>query len=164
MHSLNWSPDGTFVALACKDKKLRVLAPRNVSSLAEVGAHDSLRSFRVQWLDNEHIASVGFTTGSSRQLKLFKLTNSGGALTLSEVSRLGLDVSPAVLFPHYDPDTNVLFVYSKGERSVSAFEIHLEDKQPFLALPSFQHSQAQLGMAFLNKRHVDVRKVEIAIS
>ena len=54
---------------------------------------------------------------TERQLLLFDindLTKPKGEATL--------EVSPSTLLPHFDKDTNVLFLAGKGDRSVYAFE------------------------------------------
>jgi coronin-7 len=82
---------------------------------------------------------------------------------LEIIGKAQIDVSPAPLFPHYDSDTNILFAFSKGERTCHAYEVNSADKnKPFTKLPSFEHGQLQSAFAFLPKQTVDVRKVEVA--
>ncbi|KAN0064848.1 hypothetical protein ACQY0O_001905 [Thecaphora frezii] len=119
-----------------------------------------LRNFRLAWIDEQHLVVVGHTVGSARQLRLIRVAESG----LEEKNRMTLETSPALLFPSYDADTNVLWLWSKGERLISTYEVRVEGSQPFTALSTFQHQQPQLGVAFLSKKDVDPRKVEIAIS
>ena len=74
-----------------------------------------------------------------------------------------IDVSPSVLFPVYDPDTSILYVWGKGERQIQAYEVHPEHAvEPIAKLPSFTAGSPQLGLAFFPKRTVDVKKVEVA--
>lgn len=80
------------------------------------------------------------------------------------LARATMDISPSPLFPHYDPDTNILFTYSKGERTCHAYEVQpdgLKGKQ-LSKLPQFEHGLLQSAFAFLPKQTVDVKKVEIA--
>jgi coronin-7 len=159
--SLAWRANGLHLALACKDRKLRVFDPRTGSSIAEVAAHASPRSFRVIWLDEAHLLSVGHGAGSARELQLFKFSAAAG---LTAVAFTTLDVSPAVLFPHWDGDSQVLFLCAKSE-PVAAYEVRVDAPRPadfFTALPAFQHGQPQLGLAFLPKQSCDVQAVEVA--
>ncbi|CEH13399.1 Tumor-specific antigen (contains WD repeats) [Ceraceosorus bombacis] len=178
--SLAWSPNGKHLVVAGKDKTLRIVNPRAKSDstshiAASAEAHTSSRSFRAMWLSDEVLLTVGHGAGSARELLVFHLTldSSSSSATLRRIARQGLDVSPAVLFPHWDRDTEVLWLWSKGERSISSFEIrlasitsasasHSSPSDIFTTLPAFQHSQPQLGLAFLPKTSVDVRSVEIA--
>lgn len=83
------------------------------------------------------------------------------AKDLSILASQSLDISPAVLFPVYDPDTNILYVWGKGERTIGAYEIHPSSNDPISRLPAFTGSAPQLAVAFLPKTAVDVRKVEV---
>lgn len=124
-------------------------------------AHDSPRSFRITWIDHEYLISVGFSRGSQRKINLYRLNNS--IKTIETISSITIDVSPSVLFPVYDPDTSILYVWGKGERVIQAYEIHPQsDKEPIAKLPSYTAGSPQVAVAFLPKRVVDVRKVEVA--
>jgi coronin-7 len=160
----SWNPSGDLVAIAGKDKTLRVIDPRKENT-GQISAHDSPRSFKTIWIDEQHIISTGHGMGSLRQIKLYRLQRNSGNIELKVLKSLSLDNSPAILFPHYDEDTNVLWLWSKGERSVSAFEVQPEKPSELLtALPAFQAGTPQVAMAFLPKRHANVKAVEIAAS
>lgn len=184
LFSGSWSPDGSVLAVSAKDKKAYILDLRSSAKaevLASIAAHDSPRSFRCVWVDGEYLLTVGHTVGSLRQIKLFRL---GGFEGVEEIAKHNLDASPSVLFPFYDPDTNILYLWSKGERIVSAYEVQpdaeaaaantgtgtstarvmaqQQSKEIFTQLPSFQHANPQLGITFLPKDVLDVRNVEVA--
>jgi len=156
-----WSPDGSKIAVASKDKKIRVVDPRNSLSFLTCSSHDSARLVRLVWLDDKHIITTGFNRTATRELILYTLTENG----LEVLARQSLDVSPAPLFPFFDVDTSILFLYAKGERTCLCYEIKLDQvTNNFVRLPSFDHHTLQLGLAFLPKRCVDVEKVEIAVA
>ncbi|PWN35471.1 DUF1900-domain-containing protein [Meira miltonrushii] len=184
LFSGSWSPDGSVLAVSAKDKKAYILdlrAGAKAEVLASIAAHDSPRSFRCVWVDGEYLLTIGHTIGSLRQIKLFRL---GGFEGVEEIAKHNLDASPSVLFPSYDPDTNILYLWSKGERIVSAYEVQpdaeaaaantgtgtstaramaqQQSKEIFTQLPSFQHANPQLGVTFLPKDMLDVRNVEVA--
>ncbi|KAE8215228.1 hypothetical protein CF327_g1447 [Tilletia walkeri] len=130
-----WSPDGQLVAVAGKDKKLRVGDVRAIkagaATWAEIAAHDSPRAFKLIWLSDKYIASTGHGLGSIRQLKLYEVERSSdGAISLKGVETLPLDSSPAVLWPWWDADTRILLLYARGERAVNAFEVRLPGTVP----------------------------------
>ena len=77
-----------------------------------------------------------------------------------------MDVSPAPLFPFVDLDTNILLLYSRGDRSCLAYEVHPDEVKgkQFQKLPSFEHATLQLGWAFLPKQGNDIKEVEILSS
>ncbi|MCO5598739.1 hypothetical protein L7F22_052837 [Adiantum nelumboides] len=184
LFSGSWSPDGSVLAVSAKDKKAYILDLRSgdkAGVFASISAHDSPRSFRCVWIDGEYLLTVGHTVGSLRQMKLFRL---GGFEGVEEIAKHNLDASPSVLFPFYDSDTNILYLWSKGERIISAYEVQpdaeaaaantgtgtstartmaqQQSKEIFTQLPSFQHANPQLGITFLPKDVLDVRNVEVA--
>ncbi|KAL1411200.1 hypothetical protein Q8F55_002151 [Vanrija albida] len=153
-------PTGDRVAIATKKSEIVILDPRDDTKVARGKAHDSLRSFQLAWIDDTHVVSVGFNKGSMRKVQLYnvgeEVTNKGGST---------LDVSPSVLFPVFDPDTSILFVWGKGERAIHAFEIHPDHaNEPVAKLPSYNAASGapQLAVVLLPKTAVDVRKVEVA--
>ncbi|KAL7409785.1 hypothetical protein BDY24DRAFT_418504 [Mrakia frigida] len=160
VYTAAWNASGSHLALACKDRKIRTLDPRQPSSLLVGPAHDSPRSFQLTFIDDQHLASVGFSTGSLRKILLHRLPSDSSS-PIEIVGSFALDVSPSVLFPFYDEDTEILLVWGKGEQTVSAFDIQpTNPKTPFHRLPQFAGSMIH-GFAFLPKRKVDARKVEV---
>jgi hypothetical protein len=154
-----WSSTGDKVAVATKDGRILTIDPRASESQALGPAHDSPRSFQITWIDDSHILSVGFSKGSQRRINLYQITDK----VIKTLSSFMMDISPSVLFPQYDPDTHILYVWGKGERQIQAFEIRPEnDLEPIAKLPSFTSGSPQLGVAFFPKRLADVKKVEIA--
>ncbi|KAK8869948.1 hypothetical protein IAR55_000517 [Kwoniella newhampshirensis] len=154
--------EGSKVAVATKDGTLIVLDPRQSGTAVSGKAHDSPRSFQIEWIDSQHLVTIGFSRGSQRKINLYRLPSSPGG-EIATMSSLTIDVSPSVLFPQYDPDTSILYVWGKGERVIHAFEVHPENEQePLTKLPSYRAESPQLSVAFLPKRMVDVKKIEVA--
>ena len=150
------------MAIATKDGHALVLDPRKPTSVASGKAHDSPRSFQMTWIGDSHLLSVGFSRGSQRKINLYALRSDSSG-EIETVHSLLIDVSPSVLFPVYDPDTSILYVWGKGERQIQAYEVHPENKaEPIVKLPSYTGGSPQVAVAFLPKRVVDVRKVEVA--
>jgi hypothetical protein len=80
--------------------------------MPSVPAHaDSPRSFQLTFIDETHVVSAGFGAGSQRKLALFELEGN----ELKEMTTFALDVSPSILYPFYDEDTSILYVWGKGE-------------------------------------------------
>ena len=159
--SCAFSPDGSCIALACKDKLLRVFDPRRPDEINDGPSHDSQRPAKVLWMDSDHLVSTGFSKSANREVLVHSLVD---ANALRTIGRSTLDVSPAPLFPFYDPDTEILYVFAKGERICHALELELSDgKATLLKLPSFEHGTIQISLAFQPKiDSVDVKKIEVA--
>lgn len=152
------SQTGSKVALSCKDSQVVVLDPRKPEKQVKGKAHDSPRSFQLAWVDDTHLVSVGFNRGSMRKINLYEVTDN----EVKTLASCTIDVSPSVLFPAYDPDTNILYVWGKGERAIQAFEIQPGAVEPIAKLPAFTGAAPQLAVAFFPKTACDVRKVEVA--
>ncbi|KDN38864.1 DUF1900-domain-containing protein [Tilletiaria anomala UBC 951] len=164
----SWSPAGNYVAVAGKDKQLRVFDPRMPSQGGEIAAHDGPRSFKTIWIDDKHLITTGHGLESLRQIKLYDVEPTDGAVSVKLVKTLPLDNSPTVLFPHFDPDTNILWLWSRGDRSVSAYEVYPHPPSASIdmlsTLPTWQAGSPQVALAFLPKRHVNVKQVEVAVA
>lgn len=157
--NISWSTDGSRLAAATKDGRVIVLDPRDPSSAISGKAHDSSRSFQLVWIDDAHLISVGFSRGSQRRINLYKI----GSTNIETIHSLLIDVSPSVLFPVYDPDTSILYVWGKGERQIQAYEVHPDNaNEPIAKIPSYTSGSPQLGLAFFPKTALDVKKVEVA--
>jgi coronin-7 len=138
---------------------IRVLDPRSPSGVIEGPSHDSPRSFHVLWAGTSHLITTGFTRSANREVALYLITSNGIQRLASKL----LDTSPAPLFAHFDVDTEILFVWARGERTVQCFEVAVHESTPTIVpLPSFEAAELQSGLDFLPKIDVDVRKVEVA--
>jgi WD40 repeat protein len=155
--NFSWSPKGDRLAISTKNGHVLVLDPRDPSSVISGPAHDSPRSFQLEWIHDAHLISVGFSRGSQRKINLYNI----GA-EVKTISSVLVDISPSVLFARYDPDTCILYVWGKGERVIQAYEIHPDANEPIAKLPSYTAGDAQVGVCWLPKRTVDVKRVEVA--
>ena len=163
-YSFAFNALGTQVAISAKDGAIFAFDPRKAvtdpSAIITGKGHDSPRSFQLVWIDDSTLASVGFDRSSQRKINLYSLDTS----TITKIYSMLIDVSPSVLFPIYDADTRILYVWGKGERVISAYEVLPEGPADRLyKLPPFTTStgEAQLGVAFYPKAKVDVKKVEV---
>lgn len=136
-----------------------MLDPRSPSSQVYGKAHESPRSFQLAWVNADHLLSVGFSSGSQRKIQLYRIAGD----EIKTIETVVVDVSPSVLFPVYDLDTAILYVWGRGERAVQAYQIDVGDgaKERVIKLPAYTGPNAQLGVWFGPKTQVDVRKVEV---
>lgn len=66
--------DGSQIAITGKDKKLRLLDPRNPDEAASVPSFDGGKSSKVFWVPNlGWIGATGFSKSARRQLKFWDL-------------------------------------------------------------------------------------------
>lgn len=72
-----------------------------------------------------------------------------------------LDTSNGIMFPFYDPDTNLIYLCGKGDSVIRYFEVTPEP--PFVHyINTFQTPDPQRGIGLMPKRGCDVSTCEIA--
>ncbi|XP_071846975.1 coronin-7-like isoform X2 [Apostichopus japonicus] len=155
--SAAWSPDGKFVATLCKDGKIRLYEPRSSNSPVQehnfVSGNKGARILFV--LNGTHLIVSGQKNQSTRLVTLLKASD------LSRpVHSVDLKTSPSFLIPHYDEDTNILFLSGKGDSTADLFEVLAEP--PYLSdLSGFSATSIHQAFSFLPKTICAVKDVEV---
>lgn len=101
------------------------------------------------------IFTTGFSKMSERQYSLRAPDMLNEPIVMVE-----LDTSNGVMFPLYDPDTNLVYLCGKGDSVIRYFEITPEP--PFVHyINTFQTPDPQRGIGMMPKRGCDVNSCEI---
>lgn len=155
IYSACWNWDGSKLVTTCKDKKIRIINPRSGEVEEEAVGHEGSKASRAIFLRCGLIFTTGFSKMSERQYSLRAPEH------LSEpISIVELDTSNGVMFPLYDPDTNLVYLCGKGDSVIRYFEITSE--QPFVHyINTFQTPDPQRGIGMMPKRGCDVNSCEI---
>ncbi|KAB7493596.1 Coronin-6 [Armadillidium nasatum] len=149
----NW--DGSLLLTTCKDKKVRIINPRNGELFEEATCHEGSKATRGIFLKNGLVFTTGFSKRSERQYSLRAPGHLHDPITMVE-----LDSSNGVMFPMYDPDTNIIYLCGKGDSVIRYFEVTAE--VPFVHyINTFQLPDPQRGIGMMPKRGVDVNACEI---
>ncbi|KAH9498792.1 Coronin-7 [Bulinus truncatus] len=153
----SWSIDGKLCATVSKDGFIRVFEPRKSRQPLRKGDGPSgMRGARVVWvLEDKYLVVSGFDKHSLQQLTFYRASD------LEILSRVEITVSPAILIPHYDPDSSVLFLTCRGERLIYTYEVAEEEPYLFDCTTCKLESLHQ-AVSYLSKNVCDVRKVEVA--
>lgn len=157
IQNCEWNYDGSLLCSSSKDKKLRIIDPRQKKVTAEVEAHLGVKGGRSIWLGSrDKVFSVGFSKTSEREYALWDPKK------LSEpLVRTNVDSASGVLLPFYDNDTSVLFLGGKGDGNIRYYEV--VDEAPFIHyLTEFKSNTSARGLAMLPKRAMNVSECEIA--
>lgn len=150
----NW--DGSKLVTTCKDKKIRIIDPRTGDIEAEALCHEGSKATRAIFLRHGLIFTTGFNRSSERQYSL----RAPDALA-EPIVMVDLDTSNGVMFPLYDPDTNLVYLCGKGDSVIRYFEVTPEP--PFVHyINTFQTPDPQRGIGLMPKRGCDVGTCEIA--
>lgn len=104
----NW--DGSELLTTCKDKKIRIINPRTGAVTSEALAHDGSKATRAIFLRHGLVFTTGFSKMSERQYSLRTPDCLQEPIVMVE-----LDTSNGVMFPLYDPDTNLIYLCGKGD-------------------------------------------------
>lgn len=159
VQSVVWNRDGSQVATTSKDKQIRLFDPRSPDSTNCVSGMEGSKSSKACFLGNTgKLAVCGFSKTSSRKIALYDLRKME-----EKASEIEVDSSAGVLLPHFDEDTNILFVGGKGDGFIRYYEI--TDEAPFIyQLSDFRSSTPQKGICFAPKTACDYMKCEIALA
>ncbi|KAF2988438.1 hypothetical protein EK904_004943 [Melospiza melodia maxima] len=153
--SMSFNTDGSLLATACRDRKIRVIDPRAGAVLQE-GSYKSHRVNKVSFLGNmKMLFSTGTSRWNNRQIALWDQNDLSVPLLEED-----LDGSSGLLFPVYDSDTHMLYVVGKGDGNIRYYEISPE--KPYLNYLMEYHSHLpQKGIGMMPKRGLDVAACEI---
>ncbi|CAI5796848.1 coronin-2A isoform X1 [Podarcis lilfordi] len=153
--SMSFNTDGSLLATACRDRKIRVIDPRAGTVLQEAN-NKSHRVNKVLFLGNmKKLLSTGTSRWNNRQIALWDQ----GDLSVPLVEE-DMDGSSGLLFPFYDSDTHMLYVLGKGDGNIRYYEISSE--KPYLNyLMEYRSPLPQKGIGFMPKRGLDVSSCEI---
>ncbi|XP_054280556.1 coronin-2B-like isoform X2 [Macrosteles quadrilineatus] len=155
IYSMSFNRDGSRLATTCKDKKLRIIDPRTGFIISEGTCHAGTRSSKVAYLGGTgRVVTTGFSRHSDRQVSVWNDEN------LHLLHEETIDSSSGVIFPYYDPDTNILFLAGKGDGNIRYYEI--VDQAPYIHfLSQYISGSPQRGLGFMPKRGCDVSQCEI---
>ncbi|KAJ1807827.1 Coronin-like protein crn1 [Coemansia sp. RSA 2598] len=151
--SIDWSRDGRSMAVAARDKKLRIFDARSGQCVQEGASHQGIKGSRVAWLTGPRLVTTGFTRSSDRQVFLWD-----SADLTKPLAKYDLDMSAGMLMPFYDEGTGMLYVGGKGDGSIRYYEF-ADDKLHELSL--YSSSEPQRGLGAMPKRGVDVAHCEV---
>ncbi|KAL5017329.1 hypothetical protein ScPMuIL_006918 [Solemya velum] len=152
----SFSYNGSRMCITSKDKKLRVLDPRTGEVISEGQCHDGAKPAQCVYIKGGYVFTTGFSRMSERQYALWDENNLSKPKVIDEI-----DNSNGVIFPFYDPDTNMIYLCGKGDSIIRYYEI--TDEAPFVHfLNLFQSKEAQRGIGSITKRAVNVNTCEIA--
>ncbi|XP_022128934.2 coronin-6 isoform X2 [Pieris rapae] len=156
IYSACWNWTGSKLVTTCRDKKIRIIDPRKGEVESEAIAHEGSKASRAIFLKHGLVFTTGFSRMSERQYTL----RTPDALN-EPIVTVEIDTSNGVMFPLYDPDTNLIYLCGKGDSVIRYFEVTPEP--PFVHyINTFQTPDPQRGIGMMPKRGCDVATCEIS--
>jgi WD40 repeat protein len=160
IQSLEWSYDGSSLVTYCKDKKLRVLDPRQSTIAQEANSHEGVKGGRACFMGkHELIFSVGFGKGAQREYAVWDPKKLSEPL----LPYVTVDNSAGVIAPFYDEDSDLIFLAGKGDGNIRFYEVIPEEEPKKMLVYCSQYSSNDSGAAYgaAPKRACDVNANEI---
>jgi len=155
INSSDWNSNGSLLVTTCKDKKIRVVDPRQNKVAAEGEVHGGIKGSRAIWI-KQKVFSVGFSKLSEREYAIWDPRDFSKPL-----NRTAIDSASGGIMPFFDKDTNVLYLAGKGDGNIRYYEV--VDEAPYVYyLSEHKTSTPQRGMCLMPKRTVNVSDCEIA--
>ncbi|VDO04645.1 unnamed protein product [Rodentolepis nana] len=164
--SFNWN--GSRLVTTCKDRRTRIIDPRKGTILkasqeaniilfsADNICHQGTKPQQAIYLKDGRVFTTGFSPMSERQFAIWAKDD-----VETRLVEMDLDISNGIMFPFYDPDSNLLFLCGKGDSSMRYFE--LTDDEPFIFfIDTMTSSDPQRGIGWMPKRGLNVCQNEIA--
>jgi WD40 repeat protein len=155
IQSADWNRNGSLLATSCKDKKLRIVDPRQKKIVAETEAHAGVKGSRVIYLGMDKLFSCGFSKTSEREFSIWDARNLS-----SKLAHQSVDSASGLLMPFYDEDTKIVFLGGKGDGNIRYYEI-VDDATQVYYLSEFKSNTPQRGLCTLPKRAVSTSDCEI---
>jgi len=156
IYSISWSYNGSLIATTCKDKKIRVINPREKQVVAEGDGHAGSKPSRVTFCGTTNkLFTTGFTRMSDRQYAVWDVSNLSKSLTMENI-----DTGSGVMFPFYDEGTKMVYILGKGDTQIRLFE--LVDDPPYCHYLNMKQGKDPIrGMGCMPKREIDYMKCEV---
>ncbi|XP_065187614.1 coronin-2B-like [Sycon ciliatum] len=155
IYSISFNFDGSQMATSSKDKKIRIINPRDGAIIKEGQGHAGSKACRVIFTSADRLFTTGFSKMSERQYAIWDTSDISKALKMEMI-----DTASGVLFPFFDFNTNMVYLAGKGDGNVRYYEL-VEDRPYCFYLDEYKSSAPQRGLGILPKRAVDVPHCEV---
>lgn len=173
VNNIAFSYDGSTLAIASRDKAIRICDPRASVVCSQVvksscsGSTSLSRNSRLAWIDNGSSNTILTTSSLSNGQRMVALWDVRGS-TAEPIVQKCVDTSSGQLFPLLDDSTGLCFLVGKGDTVVKYYETNFleEVASPFVSVDKaneFQTSREPFaGVAMLPKSVCNVQQVECA--
>jgi len=159
IQSLDWNYDGSLLCSNGKDKKVRIIDPRQQTVASEGNSHVGVKGGRGLWLGkHDKVVTVGFGSGASREYMIWDPKNMA-----TPIVKNNLDNGAGVICPFYDEDSDLLFMVGKGDGGIRYYELapHEEPAQMIFEISTYRSNDPTAGCGALYRRNCNVSVNEI---
>ena len=133
-----------------------MIEPRSGCVVREGPSHQGTKASKVAFLGSSgKLFTTGFSKHSDRQIAVWSDKDLSQPLKLENI-----DCSSGILNPVFDHDTNMVYVYGKGDGNIRYYEV-LTDSPWASYLSQVISGEPQKGFGVMPKRGVDVSSCEL---
>ena len=120
---LSWSPTGTLIGAATKNKFMNIFDPRSNKLIFKHQINEAFQSAKFAWIDDNIFATTGWNKAGSKLLRLWDVRKVKEDLSSEgEVHSCQIDTSKTVTTPFVDRESKLLYLVGKGEASTHTFD------------------------------------------
>ena len=154
--SCMWNKNGSQLVTTCKDKKIRILDPRNNKIAQDWAGHQGVKGSRAIWIgDKNYVFTVGFTRTSEREFNLWDPRS-----TDKPIHHTNVDSASGVIAPFYDEDSHMIYLAGKGDGNIRYYEV-VDDAPHIYYLTEYKSASPQRGLNLLPKRACNTAICEV---
>ncbi|KAK9170796.1 Coronin [Cryptosporidium meleagridis] len=159
-YDIKWNYFGNILATTNKDRLVRIVDPREQTTVLNFLAHEGTRIGKCTWMGGfgtiqNKLVTTGFTKAGSRSVKLWDIRNI--ELPIVDVQ---LDIMSSTLYPNFDDNFKLLTVFGKGDGNFRVFKFD-NDEDSLTLMEEVRTTKPQRGVCFLPTRCLDVSKSEV---
>jgi len=159
IQSLDWNYNGSLLCSNAKDKKVRVIDPRQQTIAMEGNSHVGVKGGRALWLGkHDKLVSVGFGSGASREYMIWDIKNMDAPIV-----KATLDNAAGVVIPFYDEDSDLLFFAGKGDGGIRYYELvpEADPSEMIFEVSTYRTNDSTAGCGAVYRRACNVSVNEI---
>ena len=150
---LGWNHNGSLLGSLWKDKKYRIIDPRQNHFAIQADSHQGPKTQKFTYLDNNYITTVGFSAHNSREIALWDLRKAE-----KRVQNIVIDTVSGTLYPYFDNDLNILYVWGQGNSNIRYYEF---TEGQLYSLSNYSSKIPQKSIGFYPKSVVNTQKCEV---
>ena len=156
--SVYWNCNGSLIAACCKNKTLNIFDPRAKKSVLCTICHESVKTSKLCWEDNDTVFTIGFTKSGAKEIKEWDIRKLNENNEATPVRSTGVDHSSAIATPYFDKESKLLYTLGKGETTIHIFDFNLGK---VVRCINFSSKEPCVAAAMLDRRYVDYHKCEV---
>ncbi|KAF7456564.1 coronin like WD40 repeat protein [Cryptosporidium felis] len=159
-YDIKWNFFGSLLSTTNKDRLIRIVDPREQTTVLNFLAHEGTRIGKCTWMGGfgtmqNKLVTTGFTKAGSRSVKLWDIRN-----TESSIIDVQLDNMSSTLYPHFIDDFKLLTIFGKGDGNFRVFKFENSGNN-LTQIEEVRTTKPQRGVCFLPTRCLDIGKSEV---